>query len=171
MAVIVLSAGATMAAPDQSVPEPGLGSASDYVKNKPDYAKTYQIPLLGIEVNNGTDSLKGGHPVCGVEVLSATSKGPGAAAGLEGRREGAQTALTVAILAGAAFFPPAMLGVMVLQQSGIGQSRELTIAVDGQRTRDVTDFGEAIEKAKAGEFVYLTILSRGQREQLRVELP
>ena len=64
-----------------------------------------------------------------------------------------------------------MLGVMALEQSGIGQSHELIIAVDGQRTRDVTDFGEAIEKAEAGEFVYLTILSQGQREQLRVELP
>lgn len=64
-----------------------------------------------------------------------------------------------------------MLGVMALEQSGIGQSHELIIAVDGQRTRDVIDFGQAIEKAEAGEFVYLTVLSHGQREQLRVELP
>lgn len=64
-----------------------------------------------------------------------------------------------------------MLGVMALQQNGISQSHELIIAVDGQRTRDVTDFGEAIAKAEAGQFVYLTVLSRGQREQLRVELP
>lgn len=61
--------------------------------------------------------------------------------------------------------------MIALQQSGIGVSRELIIAVDGQRTRDVTDFGEAIEKAEAGEVVYLTVLSHGQREQLRVELP
>ena len=61
-----------------------------------------------------------------------------------------------------------MLGVMALQQSGIGQSHELIIAVDGQPTRDVTDFGEAIAKAEAGQFVYLTVLSDGQREQLRV---
>lgn len=61
--------------------------------------------------------------------------------------------------------------MIALQQSGIGVSRELIIAVDGQRTRDVNDFGEAIEKAEAGEVVYLTVLSHGQREQLRVELP
>jgi hypothetical protein len=48
-------------------------------------------------------------------------------------------------------FPPAMLGMIALQQSGIGISRELIIAVDGQRTRDVTDFGEAIEKAEAAK--------------------
>jgi S1-C subfamily serine protease len=41
-----------------------------------------------------------------------------------------------------------MLGVMALEQSGIGQSHVLIIAVDGQRTRDVIDFGQAIEKAR-----------------------
>jgi S1-C subfamily serine protease len=151
--------------------EPVLGSAKDYVKNTPDFPNTYEIPLLGVQVNNGADSLKGGRPVSGVEVLSTIPSGPGAAAGLQGRREGVQTALTVGILAGSLFFPPAMLGVMALEQSGIGQSHELIIAVDGQRTRDVIDFGQAIEKAEAGEFVYLTVLSHGQREQLRVELP
>ena len=168
---IVLGAGATMATAGQSVSEPSLGSANDYVKNHPDFADASEIPLLGIEVNNGAGSLKGGHPVSGVEVLSAIPSGPGAAAGLQGRRQGVQTALTVGILAGAVFFPPAMLGMIALQQSGIGISRELIIAVDGQRTRDVNDFGEAIEKAEAGEVVYLTVLSHGQREQLRVELP
>jgi S1-C subfamily serine protease len=159
-----------MATAGQSASEPSLGSANDYVKNNPDFPDASEIPLLGIEVNNGADSLKDGHPVSGVEVLSAIPSGPGAAAGLQGRREGVQTALTVGILAGALFFPPAMLGMIALQQSGIGISRELIIAVDGQRTRDVTDFGEAIEKAEAGEVVYLTVLSHGQREQLRVEL-
>jgi S1-C subfamily serine protease len=80
-------------------------------------------------------------------------------------------ALTVGILAGAIFSPPAMLGMIALEQSGVGQSHELIIAVDGQRTRNVTDFEEAIGKAEAGEFVYLTVVSHGQREQLRVELP
>jgi S1-C subfamily serine protease len=47
----------------------------------------------------------------------------------------------------------------------------LIIAVDGQRTRDVTDFRDAIAKAKAGEIVYLTIVSGGRREQISVELP
>jgi S1-C subfamily serine protease len=171
MAAIVLGAGATLANAGQSASESSLGSANEYVKNAPDSASPYEIPLLGIEVNNAVDSLKGGRQVSGVEVLSAIPNGPGAAAGLQGRHEGVQTALTVGILAGAVFFPPAMLGVMALQQSGIGQSHELIIAVDGQRTRDVTDFGEAIAKAEAGQFVYLTVLSHGQREQLRVELP
>jgi len=171
MATITFGAGARMAAAGQTVSEQSLGSADDYVKSTPNFANAYEIPLLGIEVNNGADNLKGGYPVSGVEILTAISGGPGAAAGLQGRRQGVQAALTVGILAGAIFFPPAMLGVMALQNSGIGASRELIIAVDGQRTRDVTDFGEAIEKAEAGEVVYLTIVSGGRREQIRVELP
>ena len=88
MAAIVLGAGATMATAGQSVSEPGLGSANDYVKNTPDSPNAYEIPLLGIEVNNGADSLKGGRQVSGVEVLSAIPSGPGAAAGLQARHEG-----------------------------------------------------------------------------------
>jgi S1-C subfamily serine protease len=69
------------------------------------------------------------------------------------------------------FFPPAMFGVMVLQQSGIGQSHQLIIAVDGQRTRDLFDLGQALQEAKEGEIVYLTVVSGGQRAQVRVALP
>jgi len=171
MAAILFGADTTMVTAGQSVSEPSLGSANDYVKSTADFTNAYEVPLLGIQVNNGTDSLKDGYKMSGVEVLSAIPHGPGAAAGLQGRREGLQTALTVVILAGAVFFPPAMLGIIALQQSGVGQSHELIIAVDGDRIRDVIDFGEAIEKAEAGEFVYLTVLSHGLREQLRVELP
>jgi hypothetical protein len=39
------------------------------------------------------------------------------------------------------------------------------------RTRNVTEFEEAIEKADAGEVVYLTVVSSGRREQIRVALP
>jgi hypothetical protein len=83
---IVLGACATMVTAGQPIPEPNLGSASDYVKNNPHFANTYEIPLLGVEVDNGTDSLKDGHGVSGVEVLSTIPSGPGAAAGLQGRR-------------------------------------------------------------------------------------
>ena len=40
-----------------------------------------------------------------------------------------------------------------------------------ESARDVTDFEEAIEKAEAGEVVYLTLVSGGRREQIRVALP
>lgn len=58
--------------------EPVLGSAKDYVKNTPDFPNAYEIPLLGVQVNNKADSLKGGRAVSGVEVLSTIPGGPGA---------------------------------------------------------------------------------------------
>ena len=79
------------------------------------------------------------------------------------------TALFIGMVAGAALFPPAMMAVMAL--SKIGEPHETIIAVDGERTRDVTDFEEAIEKADAGEVVYLTVVRSGRREQIRVALP
>ena len=79
------------------------------------------------------------------------------------------TALFIGMLAGAALFPPALMAVMAL--SKIGEPHETIIAVDGERTRDVTEFEEAIEKADAGEVVYLTVVSGGRREQIRVALP
>jgi S1-C subfamily serine protease len=69
------------------------------------------------------------------------------------------------------FFPLAMLGIIALEQGGIGESSEVIIAVDGQRTRDVMDFEELIGKVEAGEIVYLSVVSGGQRRQVAVELP
>jgi S1-C subfamily serine protease len=66
-------------------------------------------------------------------------------------------------------FPPAMLAVMAL--SKIGEPHETIIAVDGKRIRSVTEFEEAIEKADAGEVVYLPVVSNRRHEQIRVALP
>ena len=60
---------------------------------------------------------------------------------------------------------------MAVQQSGLGESHDLIIAVDGQRTRNLNDFMRAIGEAEAGEIVYLTVVSEGRRNQVRVELP
>jgi S1-C subfamily serine protease len=68
-----------------------------------------------------------------------------------------------------ALFPPAMMGVLALSKAV--ELHDMVIAVDGERTYDVTDFEEAIEKAEAGEVVYLTVLRHGRREQIRLALP
>jgi hypothetical protein len=168
---IVAGSCAALADPGDAVSTPGLGSANDYVTDSSESTGAYEIGLLGIEVNDGVARLKDGHPVSGVEIIKIVPNGAAAAAGLHGRHEGAQVALTIGLLAGAVFFPPAMLGMMALQQSGLGSSHELIIAVDAQRTRDVADLGDALTKAHAGEIVYLTVVSGGEREQIPVELP
>jgi S1-C subfamily serine protease len=180
IAGVLFTARAAMATAGQTASGQGLGSADDYVQSNPDFyaqsnpdfVDTYEGPLLGIAVRNGMGGLEHGGQLSGVEILTVVPGSPGGAAGLHGRRHRGgvfQTALIVGILASAAFFPPAMMGVMVL--SGIGESLETIIAVDGERTRDVTDFEEAIEKAEPGEVVYLTVVSGGRREQIRVALP
>jgi S1-C subfamily serine protease len=136
-----------------------------------DPAAAYESPLLGIAVLSGTVGLKHGRVISGVEILTVIPGSPGGAAGLQGSSPGAfrTTVLFIGMVAGAAFFPPAMLVLMAL--SKIVGPHETIIAVDGERTRNVIDFEEAIENADAGEVVYLTVVSGGQREQIRVALP
>jgi hypothetical protein len=45
------------------------------------------------------------------------------------------------------------------------------IAVDAQRTRNVCELESALSQAEPGETVYLTIVTAGRREQVRVNLP
>jgi hypothetical protein len=52
---------------------------------------------------------------------------------------------------------------MVMKQSGIGQSDELIVAVDAQRTRNVGKLEGALSQAEAGETDYLTVVSGGRR--------
>jgi S1-C subfamily serine protease len=147
-----------------------LGSA-DYVRSRPGFGDAYEAPLMGMEVNSGWGELKSGQRLSGVEIHKVRPGGPSAAAGIRGRRVAVRTALTVVLTAGALFFPPAIMGAIALQRSGLGESHDLIIAVDGQRTRNLNDFRRAIGEAEAGQIVYLTVLSEGERNQVRVELP
>jgi S1-C subfamily serine protease len=172
---IVFAAGKTTTTATQIVSARGLGSVDDYMQSKsyepsnPD--DPYKSALLGIGVKSGTGELEDGRTARGVEILTVISGSPGGAAGLQGSSPGALrgTALFIGMVAGAALFPPALMLVMAL--SKIGEPHETIIAVDGERIRDVTEFEEALEKADAGEVVYLTVVSGGRREQIQVALP
>jgi S1-C subfamily serine protease len=170
----ILIVGATIAAvgPGASYGESQeLGSVDDYLQNDPDSTGTYKVPLIGIEIRNGQSELKNRVRFAGIEIYRVVPESPGAAAGLQGRRAAVQVAL-VALTVGELFFPPAaMLGAIVMQQSGIGQLHDLIIAVDAQRTRNVYELESALSQAEPGETVYLTIVTVGRREQVRVNLP
>jgi hypothetical protein len=102
----------------------------------------------------------------GIEVLKVSRGGLGAAAGLRGKRQQVQAALTVRLLLASMFFPPAMIGAAALGATGIGESQELIIAVDGDRTHDVTEFDAALDQAMPGENA---VLDRGQRRSTQAD--
>jgi S1-C subfamily serine protease len=70
------------------------------------------------------------------------------------------------------FFPPALFGVFVIPQSGIGESYDLIMAVDGQRTHDTNELINALSDVVGGdgELAYLVIVRRGKRQNVVVKL-
>ena len=125
MAGIVFAAGGTTAA-DQTASGQGLGSSRDYLQSNPgsyvqsDPAGAYESPFLGIAVQSETVGLGYGRVVSGVEILTVIPGSAAGAAGLQGSSPGAlrTTVMFIGMVAGAAIFPPAMLGVMALSKIG-----------------------------------------------------
>jgi S1-C subfamily serine protease len=170
----ILIVGATIAAvvPSASYGESHeLGSVDDYLENDPDFTAAYEVSSIGIEVSNGRSKLKNGVRFAGIEIHQVVPGGPGAAAGLQGRRATAKVA-QVALIVGGLLFPLATtLAAIVMQRSGIGRSHEFIIAVDAQRTRNISEFENALSQTEPGQTVYLTIVTEGRREQVRLNLP
>jgi S1-C subfamily serine protease len=68
------------------------------------------------------------------------------------------------------FFPPAALGAVIVQNANIGESYDLIIAIDGQRTRNVQELRQALADAASGELVYLVLVRAGRRYNVVVAL-
>lgn len=174
--VFLLAIGASMSNASDTYSQGGLGSVEDYMSNNQDYRNTSRgfsgdyVSLLGITVGNGEGTLEDGREFDGVEIIEVFPGGSAAAAGLKGQRRQVQTLMILATVAASVVFPPAVMGVALLGSSHIGESHEFVIAVDAIRTHDVNDFEAALEQAKPGETVYLTVVRNGQREQLNVPL-
>jgi S1-C subfamily serine protease len=129
------------------------------------------VPALRIEVANGESKLTRGPSVTGIKVISVDPDGPAAIAGLQSERMMARTALTTALAVGGVVFPPAMFVAMLAQQSDVGESHDLIIAVDGERTRNIVDLQDALDRAHDGEIVYLVVVRAGRRQHIAVRLP
>lgn len=149
----------------------GLGTVEEYVNGSPDSElMSGCIALLGIDVMNGQARLNDGRSIAGVRITRVLSHDVGASAGLRSQNVAIPQLLTAGLVAGSMLFPPAILGVILVQQSGIGESYDLIIAADGQRTHDVPELAEALREAVRGELVYLVIVRKGRRESVVVSL-
>jgi S1-C subfamily serine protease len=141
----------------------------EYVIDNP-YAvgeKEDQVPALRIEVANGESKLTRGPSVTGIRVISVDPDGPAAIAGLQSERMIARMALTIALAVGGVVFPPAMFMAILAQQSDVGESHDLIIAVDGERTRNIVDLQDALDRAHDAEIVYLVVVRAGRRQPPR----
>jgi S1-C subfamily serine protease len=115
--------------------------------------------------------LKSGEEKVGLLVVAVADGGPAARAGLRGAHRRLKTALEVASVAGAFFFPPAVILVPVLESTRAGENYDLIVAVDGFRVTDLLDFEDCMRDVKPGEIVYLSLVRDGVRLQLPVPLP
>jgi S1-C subfamily serine protease len=174
IAVLAVSAAdVTGAAAGSANQSQALGSVKDYVSGDP-YAvggNEDQVSALGIEVANGESKLKRGTSVTGIKVISVDPNGPAAIAGLQSERMIGRTALTAALAVGGMVFPPAMFIAILVSQGDVGESHDLIIAVDGERTRNIADLQDALSGENGGVIVYLIVVRAGRRECVPVRLP
>jgi S1-C subfamily serine protease len=174
IAVLAVSAAdVTGAAAGSANQSQALGSVKDYVSGDP-YAvgeNEDQVSALGIEVANGESKLTRGTSVTGIKVISVDPNGPAAIAGLQSERMIGRTALTAALAVGGMVFPPAMFIAILVSQGDVGESHDLIIAVDGERTRNIADLQDALSREDGGEIVYLIVVRAGRRECVAVRLP
>jgi hypothetical protein len=147
-------------------PYPGVGSVDDFLLEGEG-----NVSPLGISLRADRRRLKSGQLESGLLVLSVITGGPADKAGLKPYRHTARSTLEVASVAGAFFFPPAMLLVPVLESTQIGDSYDLIVGVDGFRVTSALDFEDCMRDLQPGEVVYLSVVRNGDRLQLPVTIP
>lgn len=152
-------------AKDSELIGPPIGSLNDFMSGG-----DITSPL-GFEVREDKRRLKSGGEAEGLLVIEVFAGSPAARAGLHAYRQVMRTALETAAVAGAIFFPPAVLLVPVVDQVRFGESYDLIIGVDGSRVTNFLDFQDRLHDVQAGEIVYLSVLRNGVRKQIQVPIP
>lgn len=126
---------------------------------------------LGIELREDCSRLESHERVCGLAVLDVRKGSPAAGAGIKPYTALAHDLLDGASVAAALVFPPAIIAVAVIDQSGIGETFDLVIGVDGRRVRHILDFQDLTSNVRPGDILYLTIVRSGKRLQIPVHVP
>ena len=150
---------------NQQVPLPNISSLQEFINQG-----TEETPI-GVQVEEDCTRLADHERVCGLAVLDVKRNSPAALAGIKPYRAVGRDLLDGASVAAAFFFPPAIVAVGIISQTHVGESFDLIIGVDGQRTRHLLDFEDLTANDKPGEVIYLTIIRHGKRMQVPVHLP
>jgi S1-C subfamily serine protease len=122
-------------------------------------------------VREDCSKLASNEKVCGLAVLDVRQGSPADRAGVKRYTALTHDLLDGASVAAALVFPPAIVAVAVIDDSGIGETFDLVIGVDGRRVRHILDFQDVTSEVRAGDTVYLTIVRAGKRIQLPVTIP
>ncbi|HUY27751.1 MAG TPA: PDZ domain-containing protein [Candidatus Binataceae bacterium] len=126
---------------------------------------------IGIEIREARRTLKSGEEADGLLVVGVAKGSPAAAAGLHAYSRGIHNALTGAMIVAGLIFPPAILGVPLLDYTEVGESYDMIIGVDGARVATFLDFEDRMRDLRPGEIVYLSVVRDGRRLQFRVDFP
>jgi hypothetical protein len=142
----------------------GIGSADDFIEGE-------DRSPLGLTLRPDNRRLESGEVAAGLLVVSVAPGGPADKAGVKPYRHAARSTLEAVSVAGAFFFPPAMLLLPVLESTRIGDSYDMITGIDGYRVTGALDFEDCMRDVQSGEIVYLSVVRNGSRLQVPVSVP
>ena len=130
---------------------------------------TYESPIGALLQHNCTE-LTHHQVACGLAILEIRPGSPAAAAGMRPYSGLVHTLLGATVMSAAMVFPPAIVGLGLVEDSHVGESYDLIIGVDGRRIHSIPDFEDAISEAKIGDLIYLTLVRGGKRLQIPIRI-
>jgi hypothetical protein len=149
---------------DPSLPE-GMGNLRDFV------AESEETSPIGFEVRETRCKLKTGEELSGLLILKVEKDSAAAKAGLQPFRATEHHVLQALAIGATLAFPPAILAVPAIDYSGVGESYDMIVGIDGVRVARFIDFEERMRDIRAGELVYFSVVRNGLRIQIPVAIP
>jgi hypothetical protein len=130
---------------------------------------TYESPIGALLQHNCTELTK--HQVaCGLAILEIRPGSPAAVAGMRPYSGLVHTLLGATVMSAAMVFPPAIVGLGLVEDSHVGESYDLIIGVDGRRIHSIPDFQDSISDARIGDVIYLTLIRGGKRLHIPIRM-
>jgi C-terminal processing protease CtpA/Prc len=134
-------------------------------------SETSETSPIGVELREDICKLNNGAKAEGLAVLSVRKDSPAAKAGLQSAHNTTHQVLEGASVIAALVFPPAIMATAIIDETRVGESYDVIIGVDGKRVSNVLEFEDQIRDLKGGDVVYLTVVRKGSRLQIPVQVP